>query len=90
MSKLYAKGAKYNLVHPGCTANSAPEMPMGSAEGQLLSKNIHQARSRGLDISSIVEDGVDVKKTQKLGFKKELCNVHMARCQRGRVHAIKF
>ena len=90
LNKLCAKGAKCNLVHPGCTANTAPEMLMGSAEGQLLSKNIHQARSRGLDIGSIVEDGVDVKKSQKLGLEKELCNVHMARCQRRRVHVIKF
>ena len=90
LSKLCIQGAKCNLVHPGCTANLAPEMSMGAAEDQLLSSNIHQARSRGLDISSIVEDGVDMKKSKKLGLDKEMCNVHMGRCQRRRVHAIKF
>ena len=90
LSKLCAKGAKCNLVHPGCTANLAPEMSMGSAESQLLSNNIHQVRSRGLDVGIIVKDGVDLKKSERLGLEKELCNVHMARCQRRRVHAIKF
>ena len=37
-----------------------------------------------------MEDGVDLKKSKYLGLEKELCQVHMARCQQGRVHAIHF
>ena len=64
-----------NLLHPGFTANLAPYMSIGSAEGELglLSINIDQVRSRGLDVGNIMEDGVDLKKSQKLGLHKELC-----------------
>ena len=50
---------------------------MGSAESQLLSNNIHQVRSRGLDVGIIVEDGVDLKKSERLGLEKELCNDYL-------------
>ena len=86
LSRLCITGAQCNLVHPGCTANVAPETSMGSAEGKLLSCNVLQVRKKELGIGTIVEDGVDLK---DLGLGKELCQVHMARCQR-RVHAINF
>ena len=83
---VYDAGPAFNQS----TANLAPYMSMSSAEGELLSNNIDQVRSRRLDVGTIVEDGVDLKKSQRLRLHKELYNVHMARCQRRRVHAIKF
>ena len=90
LSRLCITGAQCNLVHPGCTANVAPKTPMGSAEGKLLSCNVQQVRKKELEIGTIVEDGVDLKKSKEPGLEKELCQVHMARCQRRRVHAINF
>ena len=68
----------------------APKTSMGSAEGKLLSCNVQQVRKKELEIGTIVEDGVDLKKSKDLGLEKELCQVHMARCQRRRVLAINF
>ena len=63
---------------------------MGSAEGKLLSSNVQQMQKKDLEIGTIVEDSVDLKKLKTLGLEKELCQVHMARCQQRRVHAINF
>ena len=63
LSGLCITGAQCNLVHPGCTANVAPETSMGSAEGKLLSCNVQQVRKKELEIGTIVEDGVDLKKS---------------------------
>ena len=78
LSRLCITGAQCNLVHPGCTANVAPETSMGSAEGKLLSCNVQQVRKKELEIGTIVEDGVDLKKSKDLGLEKELCQVHMS------------
>ena len=41
-------------------------------EQQPLSKNMHQVRSRCLDIGSIVEHRMDLQKSQKLGLDNAL------------------
>ena len=90
LNRLCVSGAKCNLSHPGCTANLAPETSMGSAESKLLLNNVKQLQEKDIVVGAIVEDGVDLKKSKDLGIEKELCHVHMARCQRRRVHRINF
>ena len=90
LNRLCVSGAKCNLSHSGCTANLAPETSMGSAESKLLLNNVKQLQEKDIVVGAIVEDGVDLKKSKDLGIEKELCHVHMARCQRRRVHTINF
>ena len=53
-------------LHSQCSSRNIN----GSAEGKLLSCNVQQVRKKELEIGTIVEDGVDLKKSKDLGLEK--------------------